>query len=145
MRYLRTHNLAPKRYFSLLRLMFPIFDKNNSRPVMYNYHSVDYRQPSFVSYLWNITSGIYYYPVWVFGWHYWYIGKKSAVALNGFVYYFALPALLFGFTAQAPILVILNRSFIGSVLSASLATYLLALAVGLDVFRTAWQSQTSLL
>ena len=65
------------------------------------------------------------------------LGNKSAVVLNGFVYYFAVPALLFGFTAQAPILVILNWSFVGSVLSASLATYLLALAVGLGVFRTA--------
>ena len=62
------------------------------------------------------------------------LGPQSARALNGFVYYFALPALLFGFTAQAPIAVILNWPFIGAILGASLVTYVAAIAVGWCLF-----------
>ena len=62
------------------------------------------------------------------------LGKQSAAALNGFVFYFALPALLFGFTAQAPLIVILNWNFIGSIFFGSLATYIVALIFGWSVF-----------
>ena len=62
------------------------------------------------------------------------LGKQSASALNGFVYYFALPALLFGFTAQAPLMVILNWNFIGSILFGSLATYIVSLIIGWGIF-----------
>ena len=62
------------------------------------------------------------------------LGKQSAAALNGFVFYFALPALLFGFTALAPLIVILNWNFIGSIFFGSLATYIVALIIGWSVF-----------
>ena len=62
------------------------------------------------------------------------LGKQSAAALNGFVYYFALPALLFRFTAQTPIFEILNWNFIGSVVVGSLATYIIALTIGWGIF-----------
>ena len=62
------------------------------------------------------------------------LGPQSARALNGFVYYFALPALLFSFTAEAPIAVVLNWPFIGAILGASLAAYIIAIAVGWFLF-----------
>ena len=62
------------------------------------------------------------------------LGKQSTIALNGFVYYFALPALLFSFTSQAPIMVILNWNFIASILIGSLVSYLIALMIGWYVF-----------
>ena len=62
------------------------------------------------------------------------LGKQSAAALNGFVFYFALPALLFSFTSQAPIIEIVNWNFIASILIGSLASYLLALLIGWRVY-----------
>jgi len=62
------------------------------------------------------------------------LGEQSAAALNGFVFYFALPALLFGFTAQAPLDRILNWPFISAVLLASIGTYVIALVIGWGVF-----------
>lgn len=49
----------------------------------------------------------------------------AASALNAFVYFFALPALLFLFTAQAPISEILNVPFLFSFLLGSIGAYLL--------------------
>ena len=62
------------------------------------------------------------------------LGKQSAVALNRFVFYFALPALLFSFTSQAPIIEILNWNFMAAILIGSLASYLIAFTIGWSVF-----------
>ena len=66
------------------------------------------------------------------------LGKQSAAALNGFVFYFALPALLFSFTSQAPIVELVNWNFIASILIGSLASYLLALLIGWRVYNYVW-------
>ena len=55
---------------------------------------------------------------------------QSAAALNRFVYYFAMPAALFVFSARAPIGEIFNWPFIFAFASASTATLLIALIVG---------------
>lgn len=62
------------------------------------------------------------------------LGSQSAAALNRFVYYFALPPVLFVFTARAPITDILNWPFIAAFLGGTLLTLLLAIAVGRIVF-----------
>lgn len=58
------------------------------------------------------------------------LGEHSADALNKFVYFFALPCLLFGFTARAPVGELLNWPFIFAYLSASVVTYALGHATG---------------
>jgi predicted permease len=63
------------------------------------------------------------------------LGQESAAALNRFVYYFAIPAALFIFTARAPIDRIFNWSFIGAFISGSLLTLLIALIIGRFCFR----------
>lgn len=60
---------------------------------------------------------------------------RSAAALNRFVYYFAMPAALFIFSARAPIGEIFNWPFILAFASASLATLLIALLVDQVLFR----------
>ena len=57
------------------------------------------------------------------------LGEESAAALNRFVYYFALPPLLFVFTARAPIDEILHWPFIFTFVGGTALTLLLALAV----------------
>ena len=63
------------------------------------------------------------------------LGQDSAAALNRFVYYFALPPLLFLFTARAPIEKVLFWPFIGAYLGGTLATLLIAVVVGRLWFR----------
>ena len=58
------------------------------------------------------------------------LGPESAAALNLYVYYFALPPVLFVFTARAPIDQVLNGPFIGAFLGGSAITLVLALIVG---------------
>ncbi len=67
--------------------------------------------------------------------HYRVLGEDSAVALNRFVYFFALPPLLFAFTARAPIDQIFNWPFIASFLVGSLFALVIALAVGRYAFQ----------
>lgn len=57
------------------------------------------------------------------------LGEVSAAALNRFVYYFALPPLLFVFTARAPITEILHWPFIFAFVGGTALTLLLALLV----------------
>ena len=57
------------------------------------------------------------------------LGSESAVALNRFVYFFALPALLFAFTARAPLAKVLNWSFIAAFIGAGMLTLCIALLV----------------
>jgi len=63
------------------------------------------------------------------------LGQESAAALNRFVYYFAIPAALFIFTARAPIDRIFNWSFIGAFIGGSVLTLLIALIIGRFYFR----------
>ena len=63
------------------------------------------------------------------------LGSESAVALNRFVYFFALPALLFAFTARAPLAKVLNWPFIAAFIGAGLLTLCIALIVGRIWFR----------
>lgn len=57
------------------------------------------------------------------------LGDDSAAALNRFVYYFALPPVLFVFPARQPIGEVLNGPFIAAFLSGAAATLALALLV----------------
>lgn len=63
------------------------------------------------------------------------LGQESAAALNRFVYYFAIPAALFIFTARAPIDRVFNWPFIGAFTGGSLLTLLIALIIGRFWFR----------
>lgn len=57
------------------------------------------------------------------------LGEESAVALNRFVYYFALPPVLFVFPARQPIGEVLNGPFIAAFLAGAAATLALAFLV----------------
>lgn len=63
------------------------------------------------------------------------LGQESAVALNRFVYYFALPPVLFVFPARQPIAEVLNAPFIAAFLAGAALTLALALAVNRVWFR----------
>ncbi|HSF95459.1 MAG TPA: AEC family transporter [Thermohalobaculum sp.] len=63
------------------------------------------------------------------------LNPASTSALNRYVFLFALPAAMFGFTARADISDILNWPYIGAYMLGSLATIVLALAVARFVFR----------
>ncbi|MFM9940965.1 MAG: AEC family transporter [Hyphomicrobiaceae bacterium] len=62
--------------------------------------------------------------------HFGVLGPDSAAALNRFVYYFALPPVLFVFTARAPIEKILNWPFMAAFVGGSLGTLLISVVVG---------------
>lgn len=66
------------------------------------------------------------------------LGEASAAALNRFVYFFALPALLFAFTARAPIARTLNWPFLGAFLGGTA----IALAVAVVADRVLWRNGT---
>lgn len=63
------------------------------------------------------------------------LGPESAAALNRYVYYFALPPVLFVFTARAPIEKVLNWPFIGAFMLGSVLTLVMAFVVGRAWFR----------
>ena len=67
--------------------------------------------------------------------HFEYSWTNSAAALNRYVYFFALPPVLFVFTARAPIDKVLNWPFIGAFLGGSAITLVVALVVGRLWFR----------
>lgn len=58
------------------------------------------------------------------------LGQESSVALNRFVYYFSLPAVLFLSMARRPLAEVFNIPFIGAFLGSMLATYGLAWLIG---------------
>jgi predicted permease len=62
------------------------------------------------------------------------LGPASSAALNGFVYYVALPALFFGSMAQVDLAVAFNWPFIGAFFGGLAVTYVVALAVARVVF-----------
>lgn len=61
-------------------------------------------------------------------------GRGGAEVLNRFVYYYALPPLLFTLTAEAPIGEILNWPFLAAYIGGAFATLLIALAGGYMIF-----------
>jgi len=63
------------------------------------------------------------------------LGGTAAAAINRFVFYFALPPLLFTFAARAPVAESLNWPFIGAFLGGTLATFACAFAVSRSIFR----------
>lgn len=62
------------------------------------------------------------------------LGGDAASAINRFVFYFALPALLFTFAARAPVAESLNWPFIGAFLGGTLVTFAGAFAVSRSLF-----------
>lgn len=72
------------------------------------------------------------------------LGGESAAALNRFVYYFALPPLLFVFTARAPITEIFHWPFIFSFIGGTGLTLLVALIVNHFILRHRGSGELSL-
>lgn len=63
------------------------------------------------------------------------LNAAAAAPINRFVYYFALPPLMFTFTARAPVAESLNWPFIGAFFVGSVLTFAVAYAVSRIVFR----------
>ncbi len=63
------------------------------------------------------------------------LDETAAVGVNTFVFYFALPAFLFGLMSSSPIAEVVNGPFIGAYLTASLAVFALAALAGRSLFR----------
>jgi len=62
------------------------------------------------------------------------LGGESSKALNGFVYYIALPALIFISMARVPVAAVLDWSFIGAFFGAQVLTFGAAVAVARFAF-----------
>ena len=62
------------------------------------------------------------------------LGPESIIALNRFVFYFALPAALFLFTARAPVSEVFNVPFLTAFLLGIALTLIIALAGGRWIF-----------
>jgi malonate transporter and related proteins len=60
--------------------------------------------------------------------------ETAAAGVNTFVFYFALPAFLFGLMSSSPIAEVVNGRFIGAYATASLAVFALAALGGLLLF-----------
>lgn len=63
------------------------------------------------------------------------LGQDSSLALNRFVYYFALPAVLFLAMARRPLSEIFNLPFVGAFLGSMLIVYLLGWLIGMAMRR----------
>lgn len=66
--------------------------------------------------------------------HFRILGGGAAAAINRFVFYFALPPLLFTFAARAPVAESLNWPFIGAFLGGTLVIFIGAFAVSRMIF-----------
>jgi predicted permease len=62
------------------------------------------------------------------------LDETAAAGVNTFVFYFALPAFLFGLMSSSPIGEVVNAPFIGAYLTASLALFALTALVGFRLF-----------
>jgi len=62
------------------------------------------------------------------------LDETAAAGVNTFVFYFALPAFLFGLMSSSPIGKVVNVPFIGAYVTASLAVFTLADLVGHRIF-----------
>jgi malonate transporter len=65
------------------------------------------------------------------------LDETAAAGVNTFVFYFALPAFLFGLMSSSPIGEVVNAPFIGAYVTASLALFALTTLVGLRLFAIA--------
>ena len=63
------------------------------------------------------------------------LGQGSTVALNAFVYYFALPPLLFMSMARVPLAEIFHWNYLGAYVGGLIGTAALSLVAGLMFFR----------
>lgn len=63
------------------------------------------------------------------------LDQTAAAGVNTFVFYFALPAFLFGLMSSSPIGEVVNGPFIGAYVTASLAVFVLAALTGRRLFR----------
>jgi malonate transporter and related proteins len=63
------------------------------------------------------------------------LDETAAAGVNTFVFYFALPAFLFGLMSSSPIGEVVNGPFIGAYVTASLSVFALAALVGRRLFR----------
>ena len=62
------------------------------------------------------------------------LDEMAAAGVNTFVFYFALPAFLFGLMSSSPIREVVNGSFISAYVTASLTVFTLAALVGRRLF-----------
>jgi malonate transporter len=62
------------------------------------------------------------------------LDETAAAGVNTFVFYFALPAFLFGLMSSSPIGDVVNGPFIGAYVTASLSVFVLAALVGRRLF-----------
>jgi malonate transporter and related proteins len=62
------------------------------------------------------------------------LDETAAAGVNTFVFYFALPAFLFGLMSSSPIGEVVNGPFIGAYVTASLSVFVLAALVGRRLF-----------
>ena len=62
------------------------------------------------------------------------LDETAAAGVNTFVFYFALPAFLFGLMSSSPIGEVVNTPFIGAYVTASLALFALTALAGLRLF-----------
>jgi malonate transporter and related proteins len=62
------------------------------------------------------------------------LDETAAAGVNTFVFYFALPAFLFGLMSSSPIGEVVNGPFIGAYVAASLSVFALAALVGRGLF-----------
>jgi len=62
------------------------------------------------------------------------LDETAAAGVNTFVFYFALPAFLFGLMSSSPLGEVVNAPFIGAYVTASLAVFTLAALVGRRLF-----------
>jgi Predicted permeases len=67
------------------------------------------------------------------------LGQTASTALSAFVYWFALPAMLFLSMARQPLDGIFNLSFLGAFLGSMLAVYFGAALLGRAIRRDTWQ------
>ena len=58
------------------------------------------------------------------------LDETAAAGVNTFVFYFALPAFLFGLMSSSPIAEVVNGPFIGAYVAASLSVFTLATLAG---------------
>src|SRR5918912_2450138 len=65
------------------------------------------------------------------------LDETAAAGVNTFVFYFALPAFLFGLMSSSPIGEVVNAPFIGAYVTASLALFALTALVGVRLFAIA--------
>src|SRR5215212_8727291 len=63
------------------------------------------------------------------------LDETAAAGVDTFVFFFALPAFLFGLMSSSPIGEVVNGPFIGAYVTASLSVFILASLVGRRLFR----------